>query len=213
MKNLLMKELEDRPDLLIIFSLITKKSKVLDLGCGKGILLDHLRFQKECRVCGIEVSQKKILECVERGVPVIHDDLDNGLNDYPENSFDCVVLSQTLQAVRRPDALLKDMMRVGHKAYVSLINIGHIRARLQLALKGIMPLTPSLPYQWFETKNIHLSTIRDFRKLCEQLDFTIEKTIPLGYRSHFLARLWPNIFAPTCVFVISRKTMNFEKTK
>ncbi|HPN83991.1 MAG TPA: methionine biosynthesis protein MetW, partial [Victivallales bacterium] len=119
MKNLLMKELEDRPDLLVIFDLIEKSSKVIDLGCGEGILLNHLRLQKGCSVCGIEYSQDKILECVGRGVPVIHGDLDDGLGDYPDDSFDCAVLSQTLQAVKRPDKLLKDMMRVGKKAYVS----------------------------------------------------------------------------------------------
>jgi methionine biosynthesis protein MetW len=137
---------------------------------------------------------------------VLHDDLDGGLGSYPDKSFDYVILSQTLQAVRRPDLLLKDMVRVGQKAVVSLINIGYIRARLQIALEGVMPVTSSLPHKWFDTKNIHLSTICDFRNLCADLDFNIEKEVPLGYHSHALARLWPNIFAPTCVFVISRQS-------
>ncbi len=204
MKMILRKELEDRPDLLAIFDLIEPSSKVIDLGCGEGILLNHLKLQKNCSVCGLEISQEKILECVARGVPVIHGDLDDGLEGYPDNAFDCVVLSQTLQAVRRPDKLLQDMMRVASRAYVSLINIGHVRARLQIAAGGTMPVTHSLPSQWFETKNIHLSTILDFRNLCSELGFAIDKTVPLGYRSHFLARLWPNLFAPTCVFVVSK---------
>lgn len=205
MRARLTKELENRSDLLAIFDLIEENSRVIDLGCGEGVLLFHLKTQKNCSVCGVEISQEKILECVAKNVPVIHGDLDNGLDDYPDDSFDCVVLSQTLQAVARPDKLLKDMMRVGKKAYISLINIGYIRARLQLALEGRMPLTHSLPTPWYKTKNIHLCTILDFENLCAELGFLIEKRVPLGYRSHLLARLMPNIFAPTCVFVVSKR--------
>jgi methionine biosynthesis protein MetW len=204
MKNLLKKELENRPDLLVIFDLIPEKSRIIDLGCGEGILLYHLIRQKKCYGCGVELTQEKIIECVARGVPVIHEDIDKGLNDYSDQCFDYVILSQTLQAVKRPDLLLKNMLRVGRKAVISFINIGHIRSRLQLAVGGVMPVTASLPYKWFETANIHLSTICDFRNICVSLGLKIEKEFPLGYRSHLLAELWPNIFASNCVFIVSK---------
>jgi len=204
MKALLTKELIDRPDLLVIFDLIENGSRVIDLGCGEGILLYHLKKQKNCSICGVEISQDKIIECVAKGVPVIHGNLDNGLSDYPDNSFDCVILSQTLQAVARPDKLLKDMMRVSKKSYISLINIGYIKARLQIAFSGKMPITKSLPTPWYKTKNIHLSTIRDFEILCRELGFKIEKRIPIS-RHTILSKIMPNLFSETCVFVISKK--------
>ncbi|HPO89991.1 MAG TPA: methionine biosynthesis protein MetW [Victivallales bacterium] len=203
MKKLLTKELINRPDLIVIFDLIEEGSRVIDLGCGEGILLYHLKKQKNCSVCGVEISQDKIIECITRGIPVIHGNLDNGLNDYPENSFDCVILSQTLQAVARPDKLLKDMMRVSKKSYISLINIGYIGARVQIAFAGKMPITKSLPTPWYKTKNIHLSTIIDFEILCYELGFKIEKRIPISQYT-FLSKLMPNLFSEMCVFVISK---------
>lgn len=196
------KELASRQDLLIISDLITSGSSVLDLGCGNGNLLHLLRCEKNIYGCGVEISQKKILECVKKGVPVLHGNLNDGLSEFSDNSFDFVVLSQTIQAVERPDKLMEDMMRVGSKGLVSFMNIGYLGARLQLAFKGKMPVTRSLPNHWYDTPNIHLATIKDFRELCKKKNIKITREIPFGESSNLLANCCSNLFAPTCVFVI-----------
>jgi len=196
------KELSDRPDLLIIADLIKEGASVLDLGCGNGNLLHLLRSEKGIYPCGVEISQEKILECVRKGVPVVHGDLNEGLGDYADKSFDHVVLSQTIQAVQRPDLLLEDMMRVGREVLISILNIGCLSARSQLFFKGRMPVTGSLPSPWYDTPNIHLATIKDFRELCRLKKAEIIREIPFGSASSPLASVAPNLFAPTCVFVI-----------
>ena len=195
-------ELTSRPDLLIIADIITEGASVLDLGCGNGNLLHMLRCEKNIYACGVEISQSKIIECVKKGVPVLHGDLNDGLSEFSDNSFDFVVLSQTVQAVKRPDKLLEDMMRVGRKGLVSFMNIGYLSARLQLTFKGRMPVTRTLPDTWYDTPNIHLATIRDFRDLCRKKNLKITKEIPFGEKFNLLANCYPNLFAPTCVFVI-----------
>lgn len=196
------KKLENRPDLLIIADLIEKGASVLDLGCGDGNLLHLLKQEKNIYGSGVELSQSKIVECICKGVSVLHGDLNDGLSEFQDKSFDYVVLSQTVQAVHRPDLLLEDMMRVGRKGLVSFMNIGYLPARLHLLLKGQMPVTQELPYNWYDTPNIHLGTICDFRKLCKYKNITISKEISFGAKSNFLASLNPNLFTPTCVFVI-----------
>ena len=148
------------------------------------------------------MSHAKILECVKKGVPVLHGNLNDGLSEFSDKSFDFVVLSQTIQAVQRPDELIEDMMRVGRKGLISFMNIGYLGARLQLAFKGRMPVTRTLPDSWYDTPNIHLGTIKDFRNLCKKKNIKITKEIPFGERSNLLASCCPNLFAPTCVFVI-----------
>jgi methionine biosynthesis protein MetW len=196
------KELSNRPDLLIIADLIKDGASVLDLGCGNGSLLHLLRAEKGIYPCGVEISQEKILECVRKGVPVVHGDLNEGLSDYGDKSFDHVVLSQTIQAVKRPDLLLEDMMRVGREVLISILNIGCFAARSQLFFGGRMPVTGSLPSPWYDTPNIHLATIKDFRGLCRLKGAEIIREIPFGASSSGLASFAPNLFAPTCVFVI-----------
>ncbi len=190
-----------RPDLSVISEIIPRDVRILDLGCGDGSLLYILRHDKNVSGSGIEIDQDKILDCVSVGVPVVQGDLNDGLAGFPDKSFDYVVLSQTLQAVERPDRLLAEMMRVGDKAVVSLINMGHFSARLQFVFKGKMPVTETLPYNWYDTPNIHLATIRDFRQLCREMDIRIEEEVPLG--AGFLGGLAPNLFAWSCVFVLS----------
>jgi methionine biosynthesis protein MetW len=196
------KELASRPDLLIIADLITEGTSVLDLGCGNGSLLHMLRHEKNIYGCGVELSQSKILECVRKGVPVLHGNLNDGLSEFTDKSFDFVILSQTVQAVKRPDKLIEDIIRVGRKGLISFMNIGYLGARLQLTLKGKMPVTKTLPDTWYNTPNIHLATIRDFRNLCKKKNIKITKEIPFGEKSNLLANCCPNLFAPTCVFVI-----------
>jgi len=204
MLELAQKNLAKRPDLMIISELVPPKSKVLDLGCGNGDLLHILKMKKDIYGCGVEISQDNILECVSKGVSVIHGDLNNGLSEFLDSSFDLVVLSQTIQAVQRPDELLDDMMQIGKTSIVSFMNIGYWRARSQLFFRGRMPVTSTLPNAWYNTPNIHLGTIADFRKLCQKKNIRITREIPFGERLNFAARSFPNLFAPTCVFCIEK---------
>ena len=200
------KQLLPRADLRAIYDIIPPGSKMLDLGCGDGVLLQLLRQEKNVFGCGVEISQDKILNCVNAGVPVVQGDLDKGLREFPDNSFNYVVLSQTLQAVRRPDLLLGEMSRVGENIVVSLINFGHISSRFQLMFKGRMPVTDSLPTPWYETLNIHLGTIDDFKDLCREKNLDIAREIPVAASFASLASLWPNMFAPTCVFLLKKSS-------
>ena len=193
-----------RQDLLIISEMIPNNAQVLDLGCGNGDLLHVLKEDKNIYACGVEISQDKIIECVNKGVPVIHSDLNDGLSEFANNAFDFVVLSQTLQAVQRPDKLLGDMMRIADKGLVSFMNIGYWGSRFQLLFKGKMPITNTLPHNWYDTPNIHLATIKDFRDLCRASNIKIIKEIPFGKNLNFFTRVFPNILAPTCVFLIEK---------
>ena len=194
----------NRPDLLTIADMIPNDAKVLDLGCGGGDLLHILKADKNIYACGVEISQDKIIECVNKGVPVIHSDLNDGLSEFVDKAFDFVVLSQTLQAVQRPDKLLGDMMRVADKGIVSFMNIGHWAARFQLFFKGKMPVTRTLPHSWYNTPNIHLATIIDFKNLCKKNNIKIIKEIPFGKNVNVFTRIFPNLLAPTCIFLIER---------
>ena len=195
-----------RDDLTAIASMIPAGSRILDLGCGSGRLLKILSQLKEAKVMGVECDQDKVIACAGRGVPVIQADLDDGLPDFPDLCYDFVILSRTLQAVKRPDLLLDEMFRVGKTGIVSFINFGHCSARLQL-LFGDMPETKTLPWRWFDTPNIHLATIADFRRLCREKNIRILREIPLSMKSDplaWLADLWPNFFASTCVFILEK---------
>ncbi len=201
----LKQELAKRPDLLAIYKLIPHNARVLDLGCGDGIFLRLLKQEKEAKCLGLELCQESIIECIDNGVPVIHSDLDEGLKFVNNNSFDYVVLSETLQAVNRPDLLINEMLRVGKQGLISFINFGYLPSRIQLLINGTMPETKTLPNPWYNTPNIHLATIIDFRNLCHMLGVKIVKEIPLGRGDHSFAKAMPNLFASTCVFVIARR--------
>jgi methionine biosynthesis protein MetW len=203
MINRLKEKLAKRPDLLKMAEIITDKASVLDLGCGSGSFLCLLREIKQIRGVGLEIDQEKITECIANGVNVIQSDLNTGLH-VSDESFDFVVLSRTLQAVDRPDLLLKEILRVGRKGIISFINIGYYKARLQLAFGGKMPKTKILPSQWYDTSNIHLCTIDDFRALCNEMNVKIIEEIPLGHKPAWMMKLMPNMFAPISIFVVER---------
>ena len=194
-----------RPDFKLILDLVPESSSLLDLGCGDGALIRLLQIEKGVNTLGVEGSQDMVLKAVQNGASVIHKDLNNGLGEFADSSFDHVVLSHTLQAVDRPDELLEEMVRVGDKGIISFVNMGYIKARLQLMVNGRMPVTKTLPYLWYDTPNIHLGTISDFRVLCDKLNIKILRQFPFGKRASLLARLFPNLFASTCVFLVSKK--------
>jgi methionine biosynthesis protein MetW len=161
-----------RADLRLIADWITPGSQVLDLGCGDGALLAHLRDTRQCRGYGVEIADGHVLECVKRGVNVVQANLDAGLRLFPDDKFETVVLSQTLQAVHRVEAVLREMARVARQGIVSFPNFGHWKHALSL-LAGRMPVTKQIPYQWYDTPNIHLCTPRDFEILAAKLGLTI----------------------------------------
>ena len=203
MVDKLKKQLANRPDILAINEIIPPNCRVLDLGCGNGVFLKLLEQEKNVRGLGIELSQDKIIESIATGISVVRGDLNNKLDFADDYSFDYVVVSNTLQEVERPDHLLREVVRVGKKAVVGFINFGYIKTRSQLFLKGAMPETKNLPHHWYNTPNIHLATIQDFRQLCRLLNIRIIKEIPLGSSGNLLAKALPNLFAANCVFEIT----------
>lgn len=161
-----------RADLRLIAEWIAPRAQVLDLGCGDGSLLAHLRDARQCAGYGVEIADSHVIECVKRGVNVVQANLDAGLRLFPDDKFDTVVLSQTLQAVHQVEAVLREMARVGRQGIVSFPNFGHWRHALSL-LGGRMPVTKQIPYQWYDTPNIHLCTPKDFEILAAKLGLTI----------------------------------------
>ena len=197
-----------RADLALIYELIPPGSRVLDLGCGDGELLHQLILQKGVQGYGVEIDEQAIYSCIEKGVPVLHSDIDEGMSDYPDRAFDYVILSQTLQEVRHPLTTLREMLRVGRTGLISLINFGYWKVRAQLFFTGKMPRTRTLPYQWYDTHNIHLATIRDFRNLCASERISISRRIFLSpsRRRSVLARLSANLFADLAIFILQCDT-------
>ena len=197
-----------RADLQLIANMVEPSARVLDVGCGDGALLDYLAHFKGVDGRGMEISQAGVNACVENGLSVIQGDADTDLKDYPSDAFDYVILSQTLQATRDPKGVLGELVRIGRHAIVSFPNFGMWRSRLQLLLRGRMPVTEGLVYQWFETPNIHLCTIMDFVVLCRDLGVVIESSISLdakGRSQGFNRAPWiANLFAVQGIFLLRR---------
>ena len=168
-----------RPDLALIAAMVRPGSRVLDVGCADGDLLHFLWCTKEIDGRGIELSQAGVHACVSRGLSVIQGDADTDLDDYPDRSFDYVVLSQTLQATRSPMDVLRNLVRIGHHAIVSVPNFGYWRVRLGLLIRGRMPVTPNLPFAWYDTPNIHLCTLSDLTALCADMGIAIDRSLIL----------------------------------
>lgn len=196
-----------RADLALVGQLIPEGARVLDIGCGDGSLLLHLEATKHVDGRGIEISQKGVNECVARGLSVIQGDADRDLVLYPDDSFDFVILTQTLQATYRPREVIENIMRIGRRAVISFPNFAHWRIRTALGFGGRMPVTRQLPHSWYDTPNIHFFTIRDFVDLCGELDVTVEKAVALNRNGRRipLGGVWIwNLFGAQAVFVLKR---------
>jgi methionine biosynthesis protein MetW len=195
-----------RYDLQIIASWIEPSSRVLDLGCGEGDLLKFLIHHKQVSGSGIEHNEDKVAECIEKGLSVLQGDINDEVLDYPDNTFDYVILSQTLQQVYEPDTLIRSMMRIGKKGIVSFPNFSHWGIRLQLLLSGYAPISRQLPYEWYDTPNIRVITIKDFRKFTQEVGFTILKEVAINTQSENrfgkVIKVFPNLRATYGIFLI-----------
>jgi methionine biosynthesis protein MetW len=197
-----------RVDLLLVADMVEPKSRVLDVGCGDGTLLRLLAEEKQVDARGIELSQRGVNDCVAKGLSVIQGDADTDLAGYPDNAFDYVILSQTLQATRQPRKVLEQMLRIGRHGIVSFPNFGHWRIRWQVAFCGHMPLTRNLSCSWYDTPNIHFCTIQDFIALVREIDARIERGIALDHTGKPLRYSEPwiwNLFGEQGVFRLTRK--------
>jgi len=191
----------------IILDLVPRGAKVLDLGCGDGSLLEKLVRTKEVRGSGIEISDEGIRSCIEKGLAVLQGDIDEGLRDYPDRSFDYIILNQTLQAVKKPDVVLGEMLRVGEKGVVGFPNFAYWKMRMYLLLRGRMPKTEFLPYDWYNTPNIHFCSIGDFDAYCDRFELRVERRIYLSNDrgGRVLRGVRPNLFAESAVYLLSRR--------
>ena len=195
-----------RRAIAIIADLVTPDSRVLDLGCGDGELLAYLKLEKGVNGYGLEIDKGMITCCITAGVNVIEQDLDQGLTNFPSDSFDLVVMSDTLQSVKRPDIMLDEMLRIGRECVVTFPNFAHWRCRLQLAARGHMPVAKHLPHRWYDTPNIHLCTFSDFEALCAAKGLTVVERIVFtsGYTNHPLVTRFANLFGTTAFYHLGR---------
>ena len=195
-----------RYDLQIIASWIQTGSRVIDLGCGEGNLLKFLITHKQVIGTGIERNEAKVADCIAKGLSVLQGDINEEVLDYPDDSFDYVILSQTLQQVYEPDTLIRYMLRIGKRGIVSFPNFSHWRIRLQLLMKGYAPVTKQLPYEWYDTPNIRVITLKDFRKFSKELGFNILKEVAINTQNHEkrgnIVGFHPNLRATYGIFMI-----------
>lgn len=197
-----------RYDLAIVASWIEEGSRVLSLGCGEGDLLYHLKTQKHVRCTGIEINESRVSRCIERGLTVLQGDINEEIRDYPDNAFDYVILSQTLQQIYEPAILLRDILRIGKRGVVSFPNFSHWRIRMQLLLKGYAPITAQLPYEWHNTPNIRVITLKDFRRFARDTEFRIIKEVAINThnrdKSGKIIQYLPDLRATYGIFLIGK---------
>jgi methionine biosynthesis protein MetW len=197
-----------RPDHQVIFEMIEPESRVLDLGCGTGDLMHLLMRRKNAWIQGIELDENAIYECVKKGLSVCQSDIESGLSEYPDHSFDYVILNQSLQEVRKAFFLLREALRVGNRVIVGFPNFAHIHARISLGFYGKAPMTPSLPYRWYDTPNVRFLSINDFEGFCREKGFVVEKARFLN--GDKLISFWPNLRALGAIFLLSRAENNSD---
>ena len=195
-----------RPEQELIADWIAENARVLDLGCGDGALLAELHATKHVTGYGIEIDTDNIVACIERGVNVIHSNLDAGLSEFVEDSFDYVIVTQTVQAMRFPHLLIDEILRIGREGIVTFPNMGHWKCRVQFAF-GKMPVTRHLPNTWYDTPNIHMCTISDFDELCEAENIEVleRAIVDSQHRAVIGMRLLPNLLAESAIYRIQRK--------
>tara|TARA_B100000767_G_scaffold274949_2_gene309719 strand:+ start:2244 stop:2852 length:609 start_codon:yes stop_codon:yes gene_type:complete len=201
-----------RHDLIALKQWIQPYSRVLDLGCGNGTLLKDLVDEKYISGLGVEIDAENITACVSKGLNVIEQDIDKGLSNFSDDSFDTVLLTQTLQAVRRPDFVLQEMLRVGKECIITFPNFGHWQVRWYLLLRGKMPVSKMMPYDWYDTPNIHFCTVKDFENLCAEQGIKImHRTVQMSlvgtekdHRPKWYNKIWPNLFGAHAVYHVTR---------
>ena len=198
-----------RYDLRIVAAWIQPGARVLGLGCGEGDLLHYLKSKKEVACTGIEIDEARVARCIERGLTVLQGDINEEVRDYPDDAFDYVILSQTLQQIYEPAELIKAMLRIGKRAVVSFPNFSHWKIRGELLLKGIAPVSRQLPYQWHDTPNIRVITIKDFRRYASEVGFKIFKEVAINTNNHDrrgrVITLFPNLRASYGIFLIGKE--------
>ncbi|MFZ5756423.1 MAG: methionine biosynthesis protein MetW [Pseudomonadota bacterium] len=196
-----------RAELEIIGNWVKPGSRVLDLGCGDGSLLEYLARQRQVSSYGIEIDHDEIRACIERGVNVIEQDIDEGLRNFDDGSFDTVVMTQALQALHNPHLVIGEMLRVGREAIVTFPNFGHWRPRFYLTFKGRMPISESLPHQWYDTPNIHLCTFRDFDVLCRDNGWHVldRLVVDARHREGLLMQAFPNLLGEIAIYRLTRR--------
>tara|TARA_X000000368_G_scaffold216890_1_gene171148 strand:- start:10605 stop:11192 length:588 start_codon:yes stop_codon:yes gene_type:complete len=192
--------------LSVIEKWVEVRSKVLDLGCGNGNILSELQKTKDINGLGVEIEEKNIEECLLQNINVIEQNIDDGLINFSNDSFDVVILSQTIQVLKNPNNALEEITRIGETCIVTIPNFGHWRSRLSLLLNGRMPVTSPLPESWYATPNIHLCTLKDFEMLCSELLIKIEErvTVNSNNESKWYLDIWPNLFSASAIYKISK---------
>jgi len=192
-----------RLDHKIIGEMVVSESKVLDLGCGDGELLEYLVRAKDVHGSGVEIDEKAIYSCVEKGLSVSQGDIDSGLQEYPDKLFNYVIFNQTMQQVHNPGKAIEEALRVGDKVIIGFPNFCYLSARIQLFFGGHVPVTPSLPYTWYDTPNLHFLSIKDFVRFCGDHEIVIEKKVFLNELG--IVKIFPNVFALNAIMQITNK--------
>ena len=192
----------------VISELIEEKSRALDIGCGDGNLIKYLFENKTKDIRGLEISKEKVRNCLSKGLAVIEGNAENDLKQFPDHSFDYVILSQTLQAFLNPENVIKELLRVGKRAIVTIPNFGYWKVRIDLLIKGTMPVTNNLPNEWYNTPNLHMCTIQDFYNFCKERDIKIFKSLSLNGEKiseiNFLNLKFKNLISELGIFLIEK---------
>lgn len=196
-----------RTDLQAISQWITPGERVLDLGCGDGELLAFLKKEKQVTGYGMEIDTAQIVSCVEKGVEVIHQDLNDSLDYIDDQSFDTVLMTQSLQQTNAPDKIVDDMLRIGKRAIVTFPNFGHWTTRLYLGFRGMMPMSDALPFRWYDTPNIHFCTFKDFEVLCQDhnIDILMRTVVDNVHEANWKIKMFPNMLGEVALYHLGKK--------